>query len=267
MRTRRLSFGAALLVSGVSATLQAQAPVPIPIRDNSFLIEEAYNQEWGVVQHVGTYQRVRGVGGWGATFTQEWPVPSERHQLSYTIPLSRSAGGRVVIGWVALNYRYQVSMQDGSPFALAPRFSLLRQVEGAASIASSRYGTEVNVPVSIALSRSLVTHFNVGANWVGDGSTLTSPSESFLGASVIFLAHPKFNVMVEALASEEGGVEADGGFGGGAFHISPGFRGAIDFPSGLQIVPGIAFPIGVGRSEGEGGIYLYLSFEHPFRRR
>ena len=45
----------ALLLAGASR-LPAQAPVPI--RDNSFLIEEAYNQEWGVVQHVATFQRI-----------------------------------------------------------------------------------------------------------------------------------------------------------------------------------------------------------------
>ena len=35
----------------------------------------------------------------------------------------------------------------------------------------------------------------------------------------------------------------------------------------LQIVPGIAVPIGVGPSRGEKGIFLCLSFEHPFGKR
>ena len=34
---------------------------------------------------------------------------------------------------------------------------------------------------------------------------------------------------------------------------------------GLQIVPGIAMPIGVGPSAGEKSVLIYLSFEHPFR--
>ena len=50
------------------------------------------------------------------------------------------------------------------------------------------------------------------------------------------------------------------------FLLSPGLRGAIDFPSGLQIVPGIAFPFGVGSSRGERAVFVYLSFEHPFAR-
>jgi len=45
----------------------------------------------------------------------------------------------------------------------------------------------------------------------------------------------------------------------GAVH-NPGFK------NGLQIVPGVAMPIGIGPSAGETGVFLYLSFEHPFTR-
>lgn len=47
------------------------------------------------------------------------------------------------------------------------------------------------------------------------------------------------------------------------FFINPGARFAINFESGLQIVPGISFPIGLGPSKNEYGVLLYLSFEHP----
>jgi hypothetical protein len=33
-----------------------------PIQDNSFLIEEAYNQEPGVVQHISVFTRTRSSG-------------------------------------------------------------------------------------------------------------------------------------------------------------------------------------------------------------
>jgi hypothetical protein len=46
--------------------------------------------------------------------------------------------------------------------------------------------------------------------------------------------------------------------------INPGFRFVINFESGLQIVPGIGFPIGFGPSRGEYGVFFYFSFEHPF---
>jgi hypothetical protein len=48
--------------------------------------------------------------------------------------------------------------------------------------------------------------------------------------------------------------------------LNPGIRWAYNFKNGLQIVPGIAVPIGIGPSAGEKGVFLYLSFEHPFRK-
>src|SRR5690349_21260072 len=69
------------------------------IMDNSFLVEEAYNQEAGVVQHIFTAAySVDQLGGpddkiWNLTFTQEWPVFSQTHQFSYTVPYSYSRSG------------------------------------------------------------------------------------------------------------------------------------------------------------------------------
>ena len=51
-----------------------------------------------------------------------------------------------------------------------------------------------------------------------------------------------------------------------ATYLNPGVRWSYNFKNGLQIVPGIAMPIGVGRSSGEKSLFLYLSFEHPFRK-
>ena len=47
--------------------------------------------------------------------------------------------------------------------------------------------------------------------------------------------------------------------------LNPGIRWAFNFPSGLQIVPGVAYTVGLADSEGEDGLFLYLSFEHPFQ--
>ncbi|HEY3168477.1 MAG TPA: hypothetical protein VGK57_14685, partial [Candidatus Binatia bacterium] len=79
------------MVSFILATTESRGAEERPIdviEDNSFLIEEAYNQEPGVVQHIFTaaYTTTRGRHGWSFTFTQEWPVFSLEHQLSYTIP-------------------------------------------------------------------------------------------------------------------------------------------------------------------------------------
>jgi len=52
-----------------------------------------------------------------------------------------------------------------------------------------------------------------------------------------------------------------------SLYLSPGIRWAYNFKNGLQIVPGVGVPIGAGPSAGEKGVFLYLSFEHPFGKR
>src|SRR5262249_52897668 len=85
---RRLIGPLCAVVILFSATAQGADPRPIEIiEDNSFLLEEAYNQEPGVVQHIFQYlysgdSRQR---GWTFAFTQEWPIYGQDHQFSYTI--------------------------------------------------------------------------------------------------------------------------------------------------------------------------------------
>jgi hypothetical protein len=104
-------------------------PIDI-IEDNSFLIEEAYNQEPGVVQHIfnAAYNNDSRRRGWDFSFTQEWPVFSQDHQFSYTIPsrhLKDGADRIYGIGDILLNYRYQALEEGDLLPAFAPRFSLI----------------------------------------------------------------------------------------------------------------------------------------------
>lgn len=46
--------------------------------------------------------------------------------------------------------------------------------------------------------------------------------------------------------------------------VSPGFRYASNFDSGLQVVYGLARPSGVRSSSGTRGALLYVSLKHPF---
>lgn len=61
----------AVLFLGETSTFSEEAK---KIQDNSFLIEEAYNQEPGVVQHIQLFQYLKKSKEWLYTFTQEWPV-------------------------------------------------------------------------------------------------------------------------------------------------------------------------------------------------
>jgi hypothetical protein len=149
------------------APLAAQQPSAAgesPIQDNSFLIEEAYNQETGVVQHISFFSYFPENEDWVYTFTQEWPAPGDaRHQLSYTLPVVRPGDSTVGVGDVALNYRYQLLGSGAARLAFSPRFSLLLP-SGDAQSARGFGGVayQVNLPASIVLARRLVTHLNAG---------------------------------------------------------------------------------------------------------
>jgi hypothetical protein len=238
------------------------------IRDNSFLVEEAYNQEKGVVQHIQTFQYMRG-GSWAYNFTQEWPVPKETHQLSYTVPVLRlrDEGTETGLGDVALNYRYQLILKD--PVAFAPRFSLtLPSGNHEKGLGSGAVGYQTNLPLSLELSEKWVTHWNLGMAFVPRAKGIDGEKADTLGfnygASIVYLLSEKFNLLFEAVGTSSESVEGNGlTKREHAFFINPGFRFAINFESGLQIVPGIGVPIGVGSSSGEYGVFLYLSLEHP----
>jgi hypothetical protein len=242
------------------------------IQDNSFLLEEAYNQEHGVVQHISTFQRIEG-GDWAYNFTQEWPLGGIRHQLSYTLPVENIEGFGTNLGDIGLNYRYQLAGNPDARTVVAPRFTVLlptgdeKEGRGAGGV-----GVQLNVPVTLVLSERFVTHWNAGVTVTPSarsalGQTATTHSWS-VGASLVWLVRPSFNVLVESIVDDartvisEGQVASETGW-----LISPGLRWAFDLSGDLQIVPGIAYTIGLGDGPDENAVFLYLSFEHPFKRQ
>lgn len=253
----------------VASAMTAAAEEVRKIQDNSFLIEEAYNQEDGVVQHIQAFQYIRKTRAWLYTFTQEWPAPKQAHQFSYTIPVvhvtdEQSATG---LGDIALNYRYQLFM--AGPYALAPRFSLLLPTgDYKKGMGNGALGYQVNIPFSAELSERLVSHWNAGMtitpNAKEAGGVTAGTSGYNLGASIIWLSSETFNLMTELAWNRVEAVQPDGsGLWEETFFVNPGMRFAMNYKSGLQVVPGLAFPIGIGASHGEYGAFLYLSFEHP----
>ena len=260
----------------LATALTAQDKKEGPIQDNSFLVEEAYNQEPGVVQHISTFTRFQESKDWIYTFTQEWPVGGLTHQLSYTLPWQRlgaSLDGKQAVGDIALNYRYQLLGDGNAPVAISPRLSVLLPT-GDEKVGYGRgaVGIQVMLPVSWVLSEAFVAHSNLGAtrtpnarNALGEKATV---QDLALGQSLIWLANPRFNVMLEFVHTRSQAVIGpDQTQAQTATYLSPGIRWAYNFPSGLQIVPGIAVPIGVGASRGEKAIFVYLSFEHPFGKK
>jgi len=247
---------------------------PHAIQDNSFLVEEAYNQEEGIVQHINLFQRNLRTGEWLATFTQEYPVPGIRHQLSYTIPYQRmdaGSGTATGLGDLAVNYRYQWIGNDESAVAIAPRLTLfLPSGDERRGLGSGSTGIQIAIPASTVLSDDWIAHWNVGGTVTP--STRNERGEKadthgyYFGGSLIWLGR-SFDVLLEAVWSSAESVVASGRVERAtSFLVSPGIRWSYDYSSGFQIVPGIGVPIGLGSSRGQYSILLYLSFEHPFRR-
>ena len=277
MRLRPAILLLAALCVPTGAVAQNPAPPaastkPAHIEDNSFLVEEAYNQEYGVVQHIQTFTRFWNSKDWVYTFTQEWPVnPAPKHQLSYTITGLGSSGSGGGLGDTGLNYRYQVFRTEH--LAFAPRVSFLAPTgDSRLGRGSGGAGVQFMLPFSTVLHPKIVAHWNVGATLIPNAKNPAGDRAAVhgynFGQSFIYLAHPRFNLMLESVfnSSEEVLSPQQTRRENSAF-VSPGFRWAYNFKNGLQIVPGVGVPIGVGSSQGEVGAVFYLSFEHPFGKR
>lgn len=269
---KALAETALAAVLSTPAAGQTRLPGSVPIQDNSFLLEEAYNQEAGVVQTIQTFTRVAGTGDWVWALTQEWPVPDERHQLSATIQLlglSETNGFSRGFGDVQLNYRYQLVGNGRAPVAFAPRATfIIPSGSYKRGLGAGGFGVQVGLPVSAVLSKSFVSNTNLGGtvlfsarNRAGTASNLWSASA---GQSLIWLVHPNVNILVEAVVASNEVFGADGSSvrqTEGA--VSPGIRGAINLSGSLQIVPGFAVPLGIGPSRGKNAIFVYFSVELP----
>ncbi|HYJ90832.1 MAG TPA: hypothetical protein VEV84_05970 [Pyrinomonadaceae bacterium] len=251
------------LLAILAVAVHAQQKI---ISDNSFLIEEAYNQEKGVIQYISVLYRTRN-GDFAYSFTNEFPVGGMRHQFSYTVQFVR-VGTQVGFGDTFLNYRYQLhGMKEEDKVAIAPRFSVILPTgnfhHGAGTGA---IGYQVNVPVSITHSKYFATHWNAGAtltprarNTAGERANTTGFN---LGQSSIYMPRHDFNVLFETVWNRNSTIASPGATSHSySLLLNPGIRWAYNFKNGLQIVPGLAVPFGVGPSYGERGAFLYLSFE------
>jgi hypothetical protein len=260
----------AMFLTPALASAQSASPASPPVvQDNSFLVEEAYNQETGIVQHIFTLLTHHGTSDFEGAFTQEWPVGSITHQLSYDLPIVRSES-ESGLGDVRINYRYQLRGNGETRVAVSPRLSAtLPTGDWKKGRGSGSVGFETMLPVSYVISPLFTTHSNVGASYTPSArNEIGARANSFgvtLAQSLIITSSNFIQPLVEVVyTGEQSVIDEDKTEWSDDFVISPGVRVAFNFKSGLQIVPGIAVPIGVGPSRGDRGLFFYLSFEHPF---
>lgn len=264
-----LALSFALCASSASASAQearmSGSDRPFEITDNSFLVEEAFNQEPGIFQNIATF-RIDGRDEWETTFTQEWPVFTQAHQLSFTLPFAETSGASG-IGDIAIHYRFQAVNGSGRAPAFSPRISLLLPSGSAArGLGAGNPGWQVNLPFSKQVHDWYV-HWNAG--FTHFPSAEAGPATSNLltphvAASAIWRARPMLNLMLESVVEweelpEQGGRET-------SVTLLPGFRTGWDVGD-TQTVVGVGLPIRFTSESTDPGLFLYASYELPFNRR
>lgn len=259
------------------------------VQDNSFLLEEAYNQDPGVVQHIVT-GRLEGdrnaarIRHGEATFTQEWPVRSIRHQLSYTLPFA-STFLRKKAHWetanqgvsdVQLNYRFAALLEDPDMPAVAPRLSITLPLgDEERGLSTGEMGYEAGLPASkewgtLAVHANVLMGITPGVDLaLADGTT--TPKRDLvhyaMGASTVLIAHSRIQPLVEVLAEWEDDLDETGAITRTqSTVVSPGLRWGFDTRGG-QLVIGAAAPMGVTEDAPTLAGFLYLSFEHGFQKK
>jgi DtxR family transcriptional regulator, Mn-dependent transcriptional regulator len=263
-----------LLLAG-SAHAQDPSSAALPpfgIMDNSFLVEEAFNQERGIFQNI--FGAIRVDGKWAGAFTQEWPVGSQTHQFSYTL-LFLDSGIESGVGDTLINYRYQALVEGPGRPAFAPRASLILPTGRVSTrLGSGSAGLQINLPFSKRRGY-WYWHWNGGFTWLprADAPAVPGVSEErrvdlflpSLAGSGIYRIRSMLHLMIESVVLFEESVDAGTTSRHTLFTLSPGVRGGWNFAD-RQLILGAAVPVTWRESDANTGVFLYLSYELPFQR-
>lgn len=260
-----------LCVAALACALPSLAWAEGPVKDNSFFIEEAYNQDPGVVQFIQGWQYSDLNQDWNYTFTNEMPLGGQTHQFSYVIPVAKSVnvGGEdhTGLGDILLNYRYQVLNTD--LVSMAPRISLItptgdyKKEEGNGAL-----GVQFNQSISVTLNDKWTTHWNMGFTYTPDAKDASDNKASLFGfnfgASTVYNLTDKTNLMLEFVMNNEESVTGpEEKESKNTYLLVPGIRTAFQAGEDTEIVPGIGVILGLGPSaiEHERGVFVYFSVE------
>jgi hypothetical protein len=256
------------------------------IEDNSMFIEEAFNQESGVIQHISNF--IIDDGNLTYAYTQEIPLADVKHQLSFGLSFSKLKrpettdfnNGNLTNGLGDILINYRPMLMGKNDWALViPRFTLIAPTGNARyGLGSGAWGGQFNLAVTKRLNSKITMHYNAGYTLLkkadyyidlGDGSPVLTYEKDVasknIGASAIWLVRPKFNLMVEYTSAfgqainDTGTLDKDN-----STIINPGFRFAIDIGK-VQIVPGAGIPINFSNGEfANTGAFFYLSIEPAY---
>ena len=262
---------------------------PGHIRDNAFLVEEAFNQEPGDVQHIFNWITLFDWPQGSTTrdfaflYTMELPLGSQKHQFSFTTqfltafehPIGGSATQQGDVGDTFFNYRYQLLDNDEFLWC-APRVTLIvPTADERFGLGTGEVGYQFNLPIS-RYGESFDFHFNAGATIVPHASVplisgVASPPQDLhgynLGASAFWKPETYLHFFVEGLYLWIEEIDDLGGRDGTAqVLLNPGVRYAVCQFDEVEWVIGASLPIGLSEDSPDIGAFVYMSVEHIFRR-
>ena len=254
------------LVLAMAAGAGAQ-DAPFQILDNSFLVEEAFNQEPGIFQNILTARRDEDEE-WQVTFTQEWPLFTQTHQLSFTAAV-QGISGASGFGDLHINYRWQALAETETVPAFSPRLSLILGTGNASKgLGAGGNGWQVNLPVSKQFGDAYL-HWNAGFTHNPNAESGDREYNLFtphVAMSGIWRLRPMFNLMLESVVEFEQFVESDAIRREAVFTLSPGFRTGWG-TAVPQTIVGVAIPIRMTDGRSSAGVFGYLSYELAFTRQ
>jgi DtxR family Mn-dependent transcriptional regulator len=263
-------FGGAAFAQQNPATGPTAAPGassrPFEITDNSFLVEEAFNQEAGIFQNIfGLYRP--GDGSWLSGFTQEWPVRIQAHQFSYTVAFAGTGVGSG-FGDVFLHYRFQALEESDSRPAFSPRVSIVFPTgDTDRGLGDGSPGWEVNLPFSKRF-RDLYLHWNAGFIHLPSAAGITAQHNLItprVAASGIYRVRPMLNLMLEGVFEWPEVIDGDRTDRTHTTTLVPGVRTGWNVGSAQAIV-GVGVPVSFSPGTKDAGVFGYFSYELPFLR-
>lgn len=252
----------------ILVSLLLSTSVRAVIEDNSFLLEEAFNQEYGVYQFI--QKTVVQNGTYYYSFENEIPLTDKVHQFSYNLPVLAQGSLARSVGDVGLNYRYQSINRDG--LLMADRLSLVIPTGDVdKDNGNGVFGFQYMHSISIKLAEKWMNHWNLGFSMLPNAKSSTTHKRMNMnnvtaGTSFIYLASDDFNLMLEGMLTTDQGFDDQGiKESQSVFTLNPGVRFAIDDSwKGAQIVPGMSFPMEMSNNKTNFGVLFYLSFEPKF---
>jgi hypothetical protein len=280
---------ARILSSADVTPASPQSPEPEHIRDNAFLVEEAFNQEAGEAQHVFNWIQLHDRTCTGHTrdflfsYTMELPLGSQAHQFSFTsqfvngfehldgMPATQSGG----VGDTFLNYRYQLLSNDDFVWC-APRVSLiLPSGDNRFDAGTGELGYQFNLPIS-RYGKNFDFHFNGGYTFTPDVDAVLPASFPLiehdlrgynLGGSVFWKPRVDLNFFVETLGLWNDEMDDQGERSNVLqLFVNPGLRYAVCQFDEVEWVLGISVPVGLNEETPDIGGFAYMSIEHAFRK-